>query len=157
VISESVEVPRPLKEAYSRWVRDETIPAAMRGSEQAAGGDADAAPDIAWSDDNDAPGRGRLHFEPVGADRTRISIELEPEPEDEGGADAAPRARGLLERFRDSFPATEGDPTTPLGGMADEAGTEPAPSREGNEAPPEETEDVDLTKNRHVPGFPSNR
>jgi hypothetical protein len=157
VISESVEVPRPLKEAYSRWVRDETIPAAMRGAERAPAGEADDAPDIVWSDDNDAPGHGRLHFEAVGEGRTRISIELEPEPEAEGGADAAPRARGLLARFRDSFPATDGDPTTPLGGMSADAGTEQAPTRDGNEAPPEETEDVDLTKNRHVPGFPSNR
>jgi hypothetical protein len=160
MIRESVEVPRPLQEAYERWRRDETIPAAMRGDERGQGEEAGGtgAPEIRWSGRNDAPGTGSVRFEAVSERTTTIVIELEPEPEAEGGHDAGPRARGLLDRFRDSFPATAGDPTTPLGGMSAQAGTEPAPG-EGNQAPPppESTEDVDLTKNRHVPGFPSNR
>jgi hypothetical protein len=132
MIRESVEIPRPLREAYDRWTRDETIPAAMRGSERHHGeevGDGET-PAIQWSRENDAPGSGTVRFEAVSEATTTIVIELEPEPDVEGGHDAGPRARGLLDRFRDSFPAT---------------------------APPDTTEDADVTETRDVPGLPSNR
>jgi hypothetical protein len=161
MITESVEVSRPLREAYDRWTRDETIPAAMRDSERQPGehlavGD---QPEIAWSDHNDAPGQnGRVRFMAASESTTTIVIELDPEPESEGG-DAGPRARGLLERFRDSFPASAGNANTPLGSPGGEAGTEPAPDAEGGQAPPPDGDagDVDIAKRRHVPGFPSNR
>ena len=60
MITESVEIPRPLREAYERWTRDETIPAAMRGAEHPTGGDpAGDGAEIAWSERNDAPS-GRI-------------------------------------------------------------------------------------------------
>jgi hypothetical protein len=161
MITESVEIPRPLREAYERWTRDETIPAAMRRAEHPTEGDpgGDGA-EIAWSERNDAPGRtGRVTFAAASERSTTITVELEPEPESEGGGDAGPRARGLLDRFRDSFPAAAGDPGTALGGSGGAAGTEPAPDAAGNQAPPPpgDVEDADLTKRRHVPGLPSNR
>jgi hypothetical protein len=95
MITESVEIPRPLREAYERWTRDETIPAAMRRAEHPTEGDpgGDGA-EIAWSERNDAPGRtGRVTFAAASERSTTITVELEPEPESEGGGDAGPRAR----------------------------------------------------------------
>jgi hypothetical protein len=160
MITESVEIPRPLSEAYDRWTRDETIPEAMRGSERHGGEDGGGGetPTIRWSGKNDAPGSGTVRFEAASETTTMIVIELVPEPDAEGGHDAGPRARGLLDRFRDSFPAASGDPTTPLGGMSGRGGTEPT-TQEGNQAPvpADSTADADITKTRHVPGLPSNR
>jgi hypothetical protein len=156
-VSESVEVPCDVESAMARWRRDETIPQVMRAGNPPSNG---GPKTIAWEGDTDAPGRqGRVMFEPSGERTARITITLEPEPEDQGGRNAEPRARGLLDRFRDSFPAQMLRADTPLGGMSSTAGTEPGtPNPAAAPQPAEErTPVVDPTERRHMGDTPHNR
>ncbi|NJD29213.1 MAG: SRPBCC family protein [Chloroflexi bacterium] len=129
-ISDDIEVRVPVSVAYNQWTQFESFPQFMEGVERVAqlddttlewtasiGGQTrqwrarstDQRPDerVAWVSTSGARNDGIVSFEPLGPDRTRVSLELDIEPEGpvESAGDALGivdrRVKGDLERFRD--------------------------------------------------------
>jgi uncharacterized membrane protein len=128
-ISKSIEVNAPLQTVYNQWTQFEEFPRFMEGVEEVRqitdkklfwrakiGGkvkewQADIVsqePDrrIAWQSVVGTENAGVVSFEPVGADKTRVTLEMSYEPEsslekvgDALGA-ASRRVEGDLKRFK---------------------------------------------------------
>jgi HSP20 family molecular chaperone IbpA/uncharacterized membrane protein len=100
----SIEVDCPLRTVYNQWTQFEEFPRFMEGVEQVrqldethlywratVGGKTkewnaeitEQVPDqrIAWKSTSGAPNAGSVHFEPVGADRTRVTVKLAYDPQ----------------------------------------------------------------------------
>jgi uncharacterized membrane protein len=103
-VLESIEVDVPVSTAYNQWTQFETFPEFMKGVESVDQIDetslqfrvevagvrreyfaqiTEQTPDrkIAWVSTDKPRNAGTVTFEPLGADRTRLSVELEWEPE----------------------------------------------------------------------------
>ena len=104
-IEKSVEVKAPVNAVYNQWTQFEEFPRFMAGVKEVKQLDdthvhwhaeiwgkekefdaeiLEQVPDqsIAWrSTTPDAPNAGSVHFEPVGADRTRVRLTMEYEPQ----------------------------------------------------------------------------
>jgi uncharacterized membrane protein len=129
-ISHDIEVRVPVTVAYNQWTQFESFPQFMEGVERVTqlddatlewtasiAGQAkrwrariiDQQPDelVAWRSTTGARNDGSVRFEPLGPDRTLVSLELDVEPEGpvESTGDALGivdrRVKGDLERFRD--------------------------------------------------------
>jgi uncharacterized membrane protein len=128
-ISKSIEVNAPLQTVYNQWTQFETFPEFMEGVEEVRqitdkklfwrakiGGTVkewqaditDQEPDrrIAWQSVVGAENSGVVSFEPVGPDKTRVTLELGYEPDSvvEKVGDvlgvAGLRVEGDLKRFK---------------------------------------------------------
>ena len=118
-IEKSVEVDVPARIAYDQWTQFEEFPRFMDGIEKvvqrgdkyldwtaSVGGQTrswtaeivDQTPNerIAWRAIEGAQNAGAVLFEPLGSDRTRVSLTIEAEPE--GPVDTIGTALGFLER-----------------------------------------------------------
>ena len=104
-IEKSIEVKCPVRAVYNQWTQFEDFPRFMAGVKEVKQLDdthqhwhaeiwgkdkewdaviTEQVPDkvIAWrSTTGDAPNAGAVHFEPVGADRTRVRLTMEYEPQ----------------------------------------------------------------------------
>jgi uncharacterized membrane protein len=129
-IEKSIEVAVPVRTAYNQWTQFEDFPKFMEGVKEVRqlddkrlqwraeimGKDVDwtaeiyeQLPDrrIAWRATGGHPNSGAVYFQPLGADRTLVTLVLEYEPlgAAEKVADAlgvvSMRVKGDLERFRD--------------------------------------------------------
>ena len=103
-VLESIEVDVPVSTAYNQWTQFETFPEFMKGVESVEQIDETALqfrvevagvrreyfaqiteqePDrrIAWVSTDKPRNAGTVTFEPLGVDRTRVSVELEWDPE----------------------------------------------------------------------------
>lgn len=103
-VKETIEVDVPLRTAYNQWTQFETFPQFMENVESVTqlddthlrwaaeiGGErrewqaeiVDQEPDrrVAWESIDAGGPSGIVTFEPLGADRTRISVEFDWEPE----------------------------------------------------------------------------
>lgn len=129
-ITETIDVNVPTRIAYDQWTQFESFPQFMEGVEKVVQVDdttvdwtasiggrtkqwrariTEQQPDelIAWRSIDGARNDGRVEFEPLGPNRTRITLELDVEPDGalESAGDALGvvegRVRGDLERFRD--------------------------------------------------------
>jgi len=128
-ISESIEVDVPVKVAYDQWTQFESFPEFMEGVDRVEQVDdttvdwtatiagktkqwrariTEQQPDtlVAWSSIDGARNDGAVSFEPLGANRTRVTLDLDVEPDGaiESVGDALGvvegRIRGDLERFK---------------------------------------------------------
>jgi uncharacterized membrane protein len=129
-VNESIELDVPVSTAYNQWTQFEEFPQFMEGVESVRqlddtrlrwvaefGGErheweaeiSEQEPDrlISWRARDGKYTSGRVHFEPLGADRTRIEVEMQWEPEglkeelgSALGSDSR-RVRGDLERFKE--------------------------------------------------------
>jgi uncharacterized membrane protein len=129
-IEESIEVEVPVRTAYNQWTQFEEFPSFMEGVEEvrqlddthvswrvSIGGDTEQweaviteqEPDqrVAWEATGGKRNAGLVTFQPLGADRTRVTVRME--WEDEGitekvgsalGFDSR-RVQGDLERFKE--------------------------------------------------------
>lgn len=126
----TLEVDRPVRTVYDQWTQFESFPEFMDGvtavrqvDDTHTAWDVEIAgverhfdativeqrPDerVAWTTTDGAYHAGEVRFEPVGADRTRVTLEMDFEPE--GVAEKAgemlgvvgSRVKGDLERFKD--------------------------------------------------------
>jgi uncharacterized membrane protein len=129
-VNESIEVDVPVSTAYNQWTQFEEFPKFMEGIESVRqlddthlhwvaefGGErhewdaeiTEQEPDrvIAWRARDGKYNSGRLRFEPLGSDRTRIDVELTWDPEglkEELGSvlgSDSRRVKGDLERFKE--------------------------------------------------------
>ena len=129
-VEESIEVNVPVRSAYNQWTQFEQFPQFMEGVREVrqlddkrlfwhadiGGKDekweaeiTEQTPDevIAWHSTSGVPNGGRVTFEPLGNDRTRVNVRIEYEPRDavEKVGDALGivqrRVRGDLERFKE--------------------------------------------------------
>lgn len=129
-ISKSIEVDVPVATAYNQWTQFETFPQFMEGVEEVRQLDdnslqwkaeiagierswtaeiVDQKPDrrVSWRSTSGAKNDGAVTFEPLGDNRTRVSVELDVEPEGvvENLGDALGiidrRVQGDLERFKE--------------------------------------------------------
>lgn len=129
-ISEHVDVDVPVRVAYDQWTQFESFPQFMEGVERVEQLDdttldwtasiagrtkhwrakiEDQQPDelITWRSIDGARNDGRVEFESLGANRTRVMLELDVEPDGaiETAGDALGivegRVRGDLERFKE--------------------------------------------------------
>jgi uncharacterized membrane protein len=129
-LSKSIEVNAPLQTVYNQWTQFETFPEFMEGVEEVRqitdkklfwrakiGGTTkewqadiiDQQPDhrIAWQSAAGAENSGAVSFEPVGPDKTRVTLEMSYEPESvvEKVGDAlgvaGHRVEGDLKRFKE--------------------------------------------------------
>lgn len=129
-ITESIDVNVPTRIAYDQWTQFESFPQFMEGIEKVVQVDdttvdwtasiagrtkqwrariTEQQPDelIAWRSVDGARNDGRVEFESLGPNQTRITLELDVEPDGalEAAGDALGvvegRVRGDLERFRD--------------------------------------------------------
>jgi uncharacterized membrane protein len=129
-VEDSIEVNVPVSTAYNQWTQFEQFPRFMEGVKQVrqlddkrlfwhaeiAGKDKqweaeiyEQEPDrvIAWRSTSGAPNGGRVTFEPLGPNRTRVNVRIEYEPEDfvEKAGDALgivkARVHGDLQRFKE--------------------------------------------------------
>ena len=169
-IEKSIEVDVPVRVAYDQWTQFEEFPRFMEGVESVTqlgdeqvhwvaevGGkrkewDAhitEQQPDrvIAWMGFGDADNMGRVFFEPLDGDRTRVSVAIDYEPEGAvehvGDALGVPdrRVEGDLRRFKEFIESrgsetgawrgeihdgtAEGTGTTGLGATGTEGQTNP--------------------------------
>jgi uncharacterized membrane protein len=128
-VTKSIEVDKDVRTVYNQWTQFEDFPHFMKGVERVeqkddrhlhwhaniAGADrewdaeiVEQTPDqiIAWRATGDTRNDGRVTFEPVGADRTRVNLQLDYDPEGmlEKAGDALnltdKRIEGDLERFK---------------------------------------------------------
>ncbi len=128
-ISETIDVAVPVKVAYDQWTQFESFPEFMDGVDQVVQVDdttvdwtatiagktkqwrariTDQVPDtlIAWRSTEGARNDGRVEFESLGSNVTRVQLELDVEPEGplESAGDALGlvegRVKGDLERFK---------------------------------------------------------
>jgi uncharacterized membrane protein len=129
-IIESIEVDVPVRVAYDQWTQFESFPQFMEGVDRVVQLDdktlewtasiagktkhwraeiTEQQPDqvVAWRSTEGARNDGQIRFEPLGADRTRLTLQLDVEPEGivEKAGDALGlverQVRGDLERFRE--------------------------------------------------------
>jgi uncharacterized membrane protein len=146
-ITEDIEIDVPVGVAYDQWTQFESFPRFMEGVDRVVQLDdktlewtatvagktkhwraeiSEQRPDevIAWRSLEGAQNDGAVHFETVGADRTRIMLQLDVEPEGlvEKAGDALGvverRVRGDLERFRE-FVEARGQATGAWRGSVD--------------------------------------
>jgi len=135
-IRESIKVDRPVRTVYNQWTQFEEFPRFMDGVQEVRqisdkelywnaeiGGVhrswrakiVEQVPDqvVAWTSTDGARNAGRVTFEPLGEDRTRVNLELDVEPEGfaEGVGDALGiikrRAKDDLQRFCDYIEGRE--------------------------------------------------
>jgi uncharacterized membrane protein len=128
-VEKSIEVAVPVRTAYDQWTQFEEFPRFMEGVESVRQLDdkrlawraaiagkteewtasiTEQTPDrvIAWHSTTGAVNNGRVTFEPLGADRTRVSIAIGYDPKGvvEKSGDALGfvdrRVQGDLERFK---------------------------------------------------------
>ncbi|HVL97890.1 MAG TPA: SRPBCC family protein [Egibacteraceae bacterium] len=128
-VEKSIEVDRPVRTVYNQWTQFESFPKFMQGVERVEQKDdkrlhwvaeigmadrewdaeiVEQEPDrvIAWKASGETTNDGRVTFEPVGPDRTRINLVLEYDPEGfvEKAGDKLgvvdKRVEGDLERFK---------------------------------------------------------
>jgi uncharacterized membrane protein len=115
----SFEIDVPVRTAYNQWTQFEEFPRFMDGVKEVrqlddthlhwcasiAGKDkewdaeiTEQVPDqvIAWRSTSGNPNSGRVRFDPIGADRTRIDLEMEYEPQ--GALEKAGDAMGVVSR-----------------------------------------------------------
>ena len=138
-ITEQIEVDVPVRIAYDQWTQFEAFPQFMEGIERVVQLDdrtlewsasiagktkhwraeiLEQAPDavVSWRSTEGAQNDGAIRFEPLGPDRTRLTLQLDVEPEGlvEKAGDALGlverRVRGDLERFRE-FMEGRSEPT----------------------------------------------
>jgi uncharacterized membrane protein len=138
-ISETIDVDVPVSVAYDQWTQFESFPQFMEGVDRVVQADdttldwtatiagktkhwraeiTEQRPDelVAWRSTSGAQNDGRVRFEPLDADRTRIESQLDVEPEGivEQAGDALGiverRVRGDLERFKE-FVESRGEAT----------------------------------------------
>lgn len=118
-IVESIDVEVPVRVAYDQWTQFEQFPRFMDGvkrvqqlndttlewtaeingverSWQAEISEQEPDQVIAWRSTSGAKNDGRVSFEPLGGNRTRVTLELEVEPE--GAIEKAGDALGFVER-----------------------------------------------------------
>ncbi len=129
-IIESIEVDVPVRVAYDQWTQFESFPHFMDGVERVVQLDdktlewtatiagktkhwraeiVEQQPErtVSWRSTEGAQNDGMVTFEPLGPDRTRVTLQLDVEPEGlvEKAGDALGvverRVRGDLERFRE--------------------------------------------------------
>jgi uncharacterized membrane protein len=129
-VEDSIEVNVPVRTAYNQWTQFEEFPRFMEGVKEVrqldnrrlfwhaeiAGRDEqweaeiyEQEPDrvIAWRSTSGAANGGRVTFEPVDANRTRINVRIEYEPQNfvEKAGDALgivkARVHGDLQRFKE--------------------------------------------------------
>jgi uncharacterized membrane protein len=129
-IANSIEVNVPVRQAYNQWTQFEEFPRFMEGVKEVrqiddqrlhwraeVGGKEvewtaeinEQVPDkqISWRSTSGAPNSGTVRFEPVGANRTKVTLLVNYEPEGAmqktGSAIGVveSRVQGDLERFRD--------------------------------------------------------
>ena len=134
----SIEVNRDIKTVYNQWTQFEDFPHFMEGVEKVQQLDdkrqhwqadigmverewqaeiVEQTPEqvIAWQSVGETRNDGRVTFEPIGADRTRVTLLLEYEPEGfaEKAADALNiidrRVQGDLERFKEFIESREAE------------------------------------------------
>jgi uncharacterized membrane protein len=125
-----VTVDAPVREVYDQWTQFEEFPRFMEGVESVVQRDdrtldwtaeigglrrrwtaqiTDQTPDtrVAWKSTSGADNSGAVLFEPVGSDRTRVTLRMDVEPEGpiESAGDALGfverRTKGDLERFKE--------------------------------------------------------
>ncbi len=128
-VEKTVEVDAPVAQVYNQWTQFEDFPSFMEGVEQVQQVDAkrlhwvvdiagrrkewdaeifEQVPDqkIAWRSTSGAQNAGIVSFQPLGANRTQVTIRIEYEPEGamESVASAlgavSGRIEGDLERFK---------------------------------------------------------
>lgn len=128
-VEKIIEIDVPARVAYDQWTQFETFPKFMDGVERVTQRDdktlewtariagqtrswtaeiVDQTPDrrVAWKSTSGTDNAGAVLFEPLGSDRTRITLTIEAEPEGlvEHIGDAAGflerRVEGDLERFK---------------------------------------------------------
>jgi uncharacterized membrane protein len=118
-IVESIDVDVPIRVAYDQWTQFEEFPRFMEGVKQVRQLDdttlewtaeikgiertwraeiTEQEPDqvIAWRSTSGARNDGRVTFEPLGENRTRVTLQLDVEPEDP--VEKAGDALGFVER-----------------------------------------------------------
>lgn len=129
-IMENIEVDVPVRVAYDQWTQFESFPQFMEGVERVVQLDdktlewtasiagktkhwraeiLEQRPDqvVSWRATEGAQNDGAVRFEPLGLDRTRVSLQLDVEPDGlvEKAGDALGiverRVKGDLERYRD--------------------------------------------------------
>ena len=129
-IIEQIEVDVPVRVAYDQWTQFESFPQFMEGIDRVVQLDdrtlewtatiagktkhwraeiVEQQPDtvVSWRSTEGARNDGNIAFEPLGPDRTRVTLQLDVEPEGlvEKAGDALGiverRVRGDLERFRE--------------------------------------------------------
>lgn len=129
-IIQQIEVDVPIRVAYDQWTQFESFPQFMEGVDRVVQLDdktlewtatiagktkhwraeiVEQQPDqvISWRATEGAQNDGAVQFEPLGPDRTRLTLQLDVEPEGviEKAGDALGvverRVKGDLERFRD--------------------------------------------------------
>jgi uncharacterized membrane protein len=129
-VRQSIEVDVPVGTAYNQWTQFEDFPRFMEGVKSVRQIDdtmlhwvveigdereeydakiTEQEPDqvIAWRSTSGRPNAGRVTFEPLGSDRTRVTVEIEFEPQGvkESIGDAIGvvdrRVKGDLERFKE--------------------------------------------------------
>jgi len=128
-VTDNIEVNVPVRTAYNQWTQFEEFPKFMEGVKEVrqlndkrlfwhadvAGKDekweadiTEQEPDkvVAWRSTSGAPNNGRVTFDSLGNDRTRVTVTIEYEPQDPiekvGGAIGMVKRRvhGDLERFK---------------------------------------------------------
>ena len=151
-IIEEIEVAVPTRVAYDQWTQFESFPRFRAGVDRVVQVDArtlewtatiagvvkhwraeivEQQPDevVAWRSIEGAHNDGAIHFEPLGPERTRVSLTLDVEPEGlvEKAADALGvverRVRGDLMRFKELI-ESRGQPTGAWRGRIDDGDVE---------------------------------
>ena len=118
-IIDSIEVDAPVRVAYDQWTQFESFPQFMEGVERVVQLDdktlewtasiagktkhwraeiLEQRPDqvVSWRSIEGAQNDGQVRFEPLGADRTRVTLQLDFEPD--GLIEKAGDALGIVER-----------------------------------------------------------
>lgn len=161
-IIESIEVDVPIRVAYDQWTQFESFPQFMEGVERVVQLDdrtlewtasiagvtkhwraeiVEQQPEkvVSWRATEGARNDGAVRFEPLGPDRTRLTLQLDVEPEGliEKVGDAVGiverRVRGDLERFRE-FIEGRGQSTGQWRGRVEGGVVEDPDSRDSTES-----------------------
>jgi hypothetical protein len=138
-VEERIDVDVPVRVAYDQWTQFESFPQFMEGVDRISQDDArtltwvvtvagrqkewiarivDQTPDhrIAWKSVEGTDNAGAVLFDPIGSDRTRITLRIDAEPDGilermgEAVGVLDHRVKGDLERFKD-FIEQRGEPT----------------------------------------------